>query len=74
MPKTRIVTKHGKKIRGKFRERIVAPKSRFAKKSLRWKKSGRAWVMIGCPSGKYTARSESCRVGTRAHVVLTRVR
>lgn len=70
----RIVTKHGKKIHGKFREKILAPKSKFAKKSMRWVKSGVGLVLIGCPKGKYDARKKSCKVGTRAHAVLTRVR
>lgn len=60
------------KIRGRFCERIVTPKRAFDRRSFRWKKSGRAWVLVGCPRGKW--RGESCGVGTKAHVVLVRAR
>jgi hypothetical protein len=55
-------------MRGCFCEKTVAPKSRFAKKSFRWIKSGRSWVLIGCPKGKF--RRGRCTVGTRAHKVM----
>jgi hypothetical protein len=61
-----------RQIAGRFCERQVTPKSAFDRRSFRWKKSGKAWVLIGCPKGKWTASTERCRVGTRAHVVLKR--
>lgn len=59
-----------KKIRGKFCERTVNPRRAFARASFRWKRSGRAWVLIGCPRGKWKPRAERCTVGTRAHKLL----
>lgn len=56
------------KIRGTFCEKTVAPKSRFAPKSFRWKKSGRAWLLVGCPKGKL--KRGRCAVGMRAVKIL----
>jgi hypothetical protein len=42
-----------KKIKGTFCERTTAPKSAFDKRSFRYKKSGKAWVLIGCPKGSW---------------------
>ncbi len=58
------------KIRGTFCREVVAPKRGFDPRSFRWIKRGANWVLIGCPRGKWTARTERCRVGTRAHEVL----
>jgi len=57
-----------RKIQGTFCERVVTPKRAFAPRSFRWKRSGKAWVMIGCPLGKW--RNGSCSAGTKAHVIL----
>ena len=60
------------KIVGRFCRRVVAPKSVFDRRSFRWKKSGRAWVLVGCPRGRWNAKTDRCSVGTRAHEVLVR--
>jgi hypothetical protein len=52
-------------------EKKVAPKSGFAKASFRWVKSGRGFVMVGCPKGHWSPRSKRCKVGLRAHAVVT---
>lgn len=39
---------------------------RAAKDSFRWKKSGKAFLLIACPVGKYNAKTKKCRVGTFA--------
>lgn len=59
-----------RKIRGRFCKRKVAPKSAFDRRSFRWKKSGRAWVLVGCRRGHF--RHGRCDNGLRAHEVLTR--
>jgi hypothetical protein len=58
------------KIVGRFCERKLGSKKAFAKGSFRWKKSGRSWVLIGCPRGKW--KRDRCSVGTRAYVVLAK--
>lgn len=60
----------GTKMHGDFCEKQIASKSRFAKGSFRYKRSGRAWVLIGCPKGQWMTRGARCRVGTRAYKVL----
>jgi len=61
-------------IRGCHCKEVVAPKSKFDKRSFRWKKSGRGLILIGCPKGKWNARTQRCKVGTRAHEVLHRAK
>ena len=56
------------KIRGRFCERKLASKASFDKRSFRWKKSGRAKVLVGCPKGKF--KNGVCSVGTKAYAVL----
>lgn len=58
------------RIVGRFCKRVLLPKSAFDKRSFRWKKSGQAWVLVGCPKG--TWKNDRCAVGTRAHVVLSK--
>jgi hypothetical protein len=58
-----------KKIRGSFCERRLVPKRGIARKSFRWKKSGRTWLLVGCPRGKF--KKNRCKVGMRAYAVLT---
>jgi hypothetical protein len=59
-----------RKIKGKFCEEKVAVKTKFDKRSFRYKKSGKTWVIIGCPKGKWNAKAKRCKVGTRAHKLL----
>jgi hypothetical protein len=42
-----------RKIRGTFCEEKLAAKSQFDPRSFRYKKSGKAWLLIGCPKGKW---------------------
>jgi hypothetical protein len=63
-----------RKIKGAFCEEKLAVKTDFDKRSFRYKKSGKAWVLIGCPKGKWNARTSHCKVGTRAHKVLAPAR
>lgn len=63
-----------RKIKGVFCERTATPKSKCARASFRWKRSGTAWILICCPKGKWDGRRKHCRVGTRAHKVLSRTR
>ena len=55
-------------------ERQLAPKRAFDRRSFRWKASGKARVLIGCPAGKWQSHSERCAVSTRAYKVLVRAR
>ena len=74
-------SKKKKMIIGTFCERELAPKSEFDSRSFRYKRSGRAWVLVGCPAGKYDAKKRwlrktrvweigKCNVGTRSHKLL----
>lgn len=58
-----------RKIKGVFCEREMLPKSAFDRRSLRWKKSGKSWVMTGCRKGHF--KRGRCKTGLRAHVVLS---
>lgn len=40
---------------------------RFDRRSLRWIQSGSAYLLVGCPKGKYDASIDVCLVGTRAY-------
>lgn len=64
----------GGAMQGTFCEKQIAAKSRFAKGSFRYKKSGAAWVLIGCPKRQWDAGAERCRAGTRAYKVLAPAR
>jgi hypothetical protein len=59
-----------KKMTGSFCERTVEAASSFDQASFRWKKSGKSWVLTGCPRGDF-ARGR-CRVGLRAHKLLAK--
>lgn len=73
-----------RKIQGTFCEEKLAPKSQFDKRSFRYKKSGKAWLLIGCPKGKWDPKGYvtvkgkrqrgRCKVGTRGHKLLAPVR
>ena len=62
--------------RGKGREKdytheIVAPASKFDKKSFRTKevKSG-VKLVIGCPKGKFDSDTQKCKVGMKLQKIL----
>jgi hypothetical protein len=57
-------------IRGAFCEEKKAPKGSFDPRSFRWKKSGAAWVLVGCPRDGWQARKAHCKAGLKAYVVL----
>jgi len=59
-----------RKIRGSFCERSVAPRRRFDRRSFRWVRSGKNWVLIGCQKGKW--KRGRCSIGTRAVKVLAK--
>lgn len=58
------------KMRGTFCEKTLAPKSRFAKKSFRWKRpfAGGVWLLVACPKGAW--KRGRCRRGMRAVKIL----
>jgi hypothetical protein len=60
----------GRKIKGVFCEEELARKSSFDPASFRYKRSGDAWVLIGCPKGKWDKYEQWCRVGTRGYKIL----
>lgn len=60
------------KIRGTFCKTVKAPKTAFDKRSFRWKKSGKAFVLVGCRKGDWSPKSATCKTGTRAHEVLVK--
>lgn len=60
------------KIRGSFCKVVKAPKTKFDKRSFRWRKSGKAWVLVGCMKGDWNAKKSKCVTGTKAHEVLVR--
>ena len=64
----RTVVKCGRKIRGTFR--ACKTGKRAAKGSLRWKKSGSAWVLLGCAPHNW--RNGRCTTGMRALEILRR--
>ena len=51
-------------------EKKVAPKGAFEKASFRWKKSGKGFILVGCPKGEWMPRKKRCSVGLRAHAVI----
>ena len=58
--------------RGSFCEKTLAPRKQFAAKSFRWKQSGHAWILVGCPRGKWQPRKQHCTVGTRGYKLLVK--
>jgi hypothetical protein len=73
-----------RKIKGSFCEKKAAPARDFDRRSFRYKKSGKAWLLIGClgkgnwdPKGYVTVggkrRYGRCRVGTRLVKILVPV-
>ena len=65
-----MARKRKRKMKGVFCEEVLAPKSEFDKRSFRYKKSGKAWVLIGCARGHWNAKNARCKVGTRVHKLL----
>jgi hypothetical protein len=59
-----------RRIKGSFCERVMLPKSAFDRKSFRWKRSGRSWVLTGCRRRHF--KGGRCDNGLRAHVVLVK--
>jgi hypothetical protein len=59
-----------RKIRGRFCEKPMTSKRAFDRRSFRYKKSGRSWILVGCPKGKWNMKTQRCRVGTKAHKIL----
>lgn len=76
--------KRKRKIVGTYCEEKLAPKTQFDPRSFRYKKSGKAWLIVGCPRGfwdpkgyvtvKGKRRRGRCRVGTRVHKLLVPAR
>ena len=74
----------GRQIQGAFCKEQVLPKSRFDTRSFRRIRSGKAWLTVGCPKGKFRPRTTRtvgraghrrritgvCDVGTKTHVIL----
>jgi hypothetical protein len=70
-----------RKIKGAFCEKQLAAQRAFDHRSFRYKKSGKAWLIIGCskgqwdPKGYVTVKGRRergrCDVGTRAYKLLT---
>jgi len=58
------------KIKGTFCEEKLAYKRYFDRRSFRWKKSGRAWVLVGCKRGAWNDTRKQCLIGTEAYVLL----
>jgi hypothetical protein len=52
-------------------ERKVEPKASFDPRSFRWVHKGRGYVLVGCPVGQWAPRNKRCKVGLRAHAVVT---
>lgn len=57
-----------RKIRGRFCEVSIKPKTAFAAGSMRWKKSGAAWVLVACKKGKF--KNARCTTGMQAVKIL----
>lgn len=57
-----------RKIVGRFCETVKVRRRAFDPRSFRWAQSGSAWVLVGCPLGRW--RGGRCQVGMRAHVIL----
>jgi hypothetical protein len=66
-----MARKRKRKIKGTYCEERLAPKTAFDPRSFRYKRSGKAWLIVGCPKGQWDPRAQLCKVGTRAHKLLT---
>lgn len=75
-----LVEKNGEKMHGAFCEYEQTPKSKFAPRSFRMVKTGKTWILVGCPKGKWDPKKSkvirgerkvgSCAVGMRPHKIL----
>lgn len=61
------ITKTQRHMRGAYCEHTTAPKSLFDPRSFRYIQSGKSWLLIGCPKGKWAARKAHCKVSTLSH-------
>lgn len=60
----KIVTKHGRKQKGRFRSCRLASKRACAKGSFRLTRRGRVFLLVCCPKGSW--KRGRCRRGTKA--------
>lgn len=61
-------------IIGTFCERELLPKSVFDRRSFRWTRRGKNWLLTGCRAGDWNAKGRGkrkCKTGLRAHALLT---
>lgn len=56
-------------VKGQKCEKRMGRKDEFG--SFAWKKSGKGYVLVGCPKGKL-GKSGRCKVGLKAHAVVIR--
>lgn len=61
----------GRKIVGTFCEEALAPRRDFESSSFRWKRTGSAWLLVGCPKGDWNKTEQWCRVPTRGYRLLS---
>lgn len=59
---------------GNFIRCQQAPKGDFDKRSFRTIIRGKNRIVIGCPKGKWSAKRNRCKVGTRAQTILKPIR
>lgn len=74
-----LVVKNGEKMHGKFSECVQAPKSKFAPGSFRMVQTGKTWILVGCPVGKWAAKKMAvingrkvqgrCTAGMKPHKI-----
>lgn len=55
---------------GKFCEKTLSRLRQLHPKSLRWKSSGKAWVLVGCPKKAWRPIKKRCRVAVKAYKLL----
>jgi hypothetical protein len=60
------------RIKGSFCKQVKAPKTAFDRRSFRWKKSGKAFVLVGCRKGDWSPKSKTCKTGTRVKEILVK--
>ena len=67
------VKKAGWVIKGTFCERTLTPAKKLDSRSFRWSQQGKSWALTACPAGKWSPGKGRCKVGRKAHKLLTRV-
>lgn len=70
--KCKTVRKHGKVLKGVYRECVLNAKGLFDKRSFRWAKRRKVALLIGCPKGQWRAKAKRCKTGTKAYKMLTK--